>query len=179
MDKQCKRCGTALKGKQLSYCSELCSRRHLKSLWQKRKRDVVNAQKRKWRKLHPDLIKAQNLRYKLKKGFTPKPPRIKKEKIKKVYYIHCELCPDRIFISQRIRKFCPIHGRLKNKKLRFKILERDGFRCTYCGRKAPEVVLHVDHVHPIAKGGTNEEINLVTACWDCNIGKSDNLLNVK
>src|SRR5262249_12475071 len=30
--------------------------------------------------------------------------------------------------------------------LRFEVFRRDDFRCTYCGRKPPEVVLHVDHV---------------------------------
>jgi 5-methylcytosine-specific restriction endonuclease McrA len=59
------------------------------------------------------------------------------------------------------------------KALRFRILARDRFRCRYCGRKSPEVELHVDHVKPRSQGGTNEPGNLVTACTDCNLGKSD------
>lgn len=58
-----------------------------------------------------------------------------------------------------------------SKKLRFKILERDGFCCVYCGAKPPDCVLHVDHKIPVSKGGNNDESNLVAACSDCNSGK--------
>lgn len=54
---------------------------------------------------------------------------------------------------------------------RFKILQRDGFTCQYCGRTPPSVVLHVDHVVSVAEGGGNEDENLVAACSDCNHGK--------
>ncbi len=57
--------------------------------------------------------------------------------------------------------------------IRMAILARDHFRCRYCGRNAPEVVLEVDHVIPRALGGTHEVTNLITACRDCNGGKSD------
>jgi hypothetical protein len=64
------------------------------------------------------------------------------------------------------------------KKLRFEILKRDEFRCRYCGRtEADGVKLHVDHVIAIALGGRNDPDNLATACADCNLGKSANLLS--
>lgn len=50
MTRLCKKCGGELTGKQTSYCSEKCSRRHLKLLWQARRRDLVNATRSKWRK---------------------------------------------------------------------------------------------------------------------------------
>ena len=56
-------------------------------------------------------------------------------------------------------------------RTRFEILKRDNSTCRYCGAKAPDVVLHVDHVHPVALGGKNELENLVTSCRDCNAGK--------
>lgn len=56
-------------------------------------------------------------------------------------------------------------------ELRFTVLSRDGFTCRYCGRPAPDVVLHVDHIKPVVRGGTNDADNLVTACRDCNLGK--------
>jgi hypothetical protein len=56
-------------------------------------------------------------------------------------------------------------------RMRFRILKRDGFRCKYCGGTPDQgYILHVDHVDP--KGPTTEE-NLVTACWICNLGKSN------
>lgn len=59
-----------------------------------------------------------------------------------------------------------------NKRLRFQILNRDGFTCVYCGRQAPDVALHVDHRMPVSRGGTNHPSNLCAACVDCNLGKS-------
>lgn len=59
------------------------------------------------------------------------------------------------------------------KKARFEVLKRDNFTCKYCGAKAPEVILQVDHIVPVSKGGSNDQTNLVTACQPCNSGKSD------
>lgn len=59
-----------------------------------------------------------------------------------------------------------------SKRLRYEILSRDEFACRYCGAKAPDATLVVDHVTPKALGGVDEPTNLVTACRDCNSGKS-------
>jgi hypothetical protein len=56
--------------------------------------------------------------------------------------------------------------------LRWLILSRDSFTCQYCGQKAPDVKLEVDHVVPVEDGGTDDPDNLKTACWSCNHGKS-------
>lgn len=55
---------------------------------------------------------------------------------------------------------------------RFSVLSRDRFTCRYCSRSAPEVELQIDHVKAVANGGSNELENLVTACAECNAGKS-------
>lgn len=59
-----------------------------------------------------------------------------------------------------------------SKRLRYEILRRDEHTCRYCGGTVPDVVLTVDHVIPLALGGTDEPGNLVAACKDCNAGKS-------
>lgn len=59
-----------------------------------------------------------------------------------------------------------------SKRLRYEILKRDGHRCRYCGATAAEAPLTIDHVVPVALGGTDEPTNLVTACGPCNSGKS-------
>jgi len=66
-----------------------------------------------------------------------------------------------------------------SKKLRFEVFKRDSFKCQYCGRSAPEVILHVDHIKPIKAGGDNDIFNLVTACSDCNSGKGARRLSDK
>lgn len=58
--------------------------------------------------------------------------------------------------------------------LRFQVLNRDGFKCHYCGRKASDGhELEIDHVKPLSDGGTNHLSNLRSACFDCNRGKRD------
>lgn len=64
-----------------------------------------------------------------------------------------------------------------SKKIRFEVFKRDKFKCQYCGSGAPDVILEVDHISPVSKGGKNDIMNLVTACFDCNRGKKDKLLS--
>jgi predicted subunit of tRNA(5-methylaminomethyl-2-thiouridylate) methyltransferase len=58
-----------------------------------------------------------------------------------------------------------------SKRLRFMVLQRDGFRCRYCGATAREARLEVDHIVPVSAGGPDVAANLATACFDCNRGK--------
>ena len=63
------------------------------------------------------------------------------------------------------------------KKLRFEVFKRDKFTCQYCGRAAPDIILHVDHIEPVSKGGKDDLFNLVTSCRDCNLGKGNRQLS--
>lgn len=63
-----------------------------------------------------------------------------------------------------------------SKKIRFEVFKKDNFTCQYCGSKAPDVILEVDHIKPVAEGGDNDLLNLVTSCFSCNRGKSKRLL---
>ena len=61
-------------------------------------------------------------------------------------------------------------------KLRYDILHRDNFTCQLCGAtQSHGTTLHVDHIHPVAKGGLTEEANLRTLCADCNLEKGDQI----
>ena len=54
------------------------------------------------------------------------------------------------------------------KKLRLRILARDGYVCAYCGQEANQV----DHVVAIANGGdVYDPENLVASCRRCNLAK--------
>lgn len=59
-----------------------------------------------------------------------------------------------------------------SRRLRFEVLRRDRHQCRYCGGAAPAVELTVDHVIPVALGGSDQPDNLVAACRPCNAGKS-------
>ena len=69
---------------------------------------------------------------------------------------------------------------LMTKKMREYIKKRDNFTCCNCGNstyKEPNLLLEIDHIIPVAKGGYTEEDNLQTLCWKCNRAKSDKILS--
>lgn len=89
-------------------------------------------------------------------------------------------CPRLVTGGGRSR--CPEHTRLADRRrgnrhergygaewerLSRAILERDGYRCCYCGGYARTV----DHLLPKAHGGTDDPSNLVAACRRCNSAK--------
>jgi len=63
-----------------------------------------------------------------------------------------------------------------SKKMRFEVFKRDGFKCGYCGKCPPDITLEVDHINPKSKGGKDNINNLITACFDCNRGKKNIVL---
>ena len=69
--------------------------------------------------------------------------------------------------------------RLMTTKLRIAIKERDNYTCCQCGnstKNEPNLLLEVDHIIPIAKGGLTQEDNLQTLCWKCNRNKGAKLI---
>lgn len=59
-------------------------------------------------------------------------------------------------------------------RLRFQVFQRDRFRCVGCGRSPAthlNVILHADHIVPVAVGGKTIIENLQALCEDCNLGK--------
>lgn len=65
-----------------------------------------------------------------------------------------------------------------SKKTRFEVFKRDAFTCQYCGAHPPGILLHVDHIVPVAGGGVNHMDNYVTSCDACNLGKGARSLSV-
>ena len=62
--------------------------------------------------------------------------------------------------------------------LREFILERDNYTCQFCGnsiRREPNLLLEVDHITPVSKGGASIPGNLQTLCWKCNRSKSNRI----
>lgn len=68
---------------------------------------------------------------------------------------------------------------MMTKKLREFIKTRDNFTCCSCGNSThaePNLLLEIDHIIPVAKGGYTVEDNLQTLCWKCNRAKSDKII---
>jgi CRISPR/Cas system Type II protein with McrA/HNH and RuvC-like nuclease domain len=71
-------------------------------------------------------------------------------------------------------------GHLSYQKFRqYRLFERDGFRCAYCGRVSftDGVELHADHIVPRFLGGDDSFANLITACELCNVSKGKRMLD--
>jgi phage FluMu protein Com len=90
-----------------------------------------------------------------------------------------EMSPEE-FVAMMEERWLDLYRRLSRRRaevaigLRFDVFKRDGFRCRYCGRSVDDgAILHADHVIPQSKGGPTTKENLVTACFECNIGKSN------
>ena len=63
--------------------------------------------------------------------------------------------------------------------LREKIKSRDNYTCKICGissMQEPHLLLEIDHIIPISKGGMSTEDNLQTLCWKCNRNKGTKIL---
>ena len=78
-----------------------------------------------------------------------------------------------LFLSEKIKfkKSAAGQRALMTSKLRQRIKERDGFTCKQCGasvEKEPNLLLEIDHIIPVSKGGLTTEDNLQTLCWRCN-----------
>lgn len=72
------------------------------------------------------------------------------------------------------------HRRGVSKRVRQRILARDGWRCYLCSGSIPQdrawphsLSGTVDHVQPVSAGGSNDPTNLRAAHWACNRDKGD------
>lgn len=69
---------------------------------------------------------------------------------------------------------------LMTSKLREYIKKRDNYTCCNCGNSIyaePNLLLEIDHIVPISKGGCTTENNLQTLCWKCNRAKSAKVIH--
>ena len=64
------------------------------------------------------------------------------------------------------------NGRIQFKELtRHYIFQKFRYRCADCGATNKETTLHIDHIKPLARGGTNHISNLQVLCERCNLVK--------
>lgn len=54
-------------------------------------------------------------------------------------------------------------------------LEKQILVCEYCGTVCQDN-FHIDHIHPLSKGGRHDEDNLTIACATCNQRKSNKMV---
>ena len=132
-----------------------------KKIWQRKyyqkNREKILKRIKKWNKKHRKQRAENQQKYRKRH-----PERIKDQQKK-----YLQKNGERIRQQEQARRL----------RLRFQILQRDDFTCQYCGRKAPKVILEIDHIYPKSKGGKDNIKNYKTACRECNLGKGDIILN--
>jgi len=80
-----------------------------------------------------------------------------------------------------------LNGKTKNKKrngrtpftksIRHEVFKRDNYKCVECGATKEKRCLHIDHIIPVSRGGTDELDNLQTLCEGCNLAKKNRIIN--
>lgn len=78
----------------------------------------------------------------------------------------------------KYRKSAKYQRQLMTPQLREQILSRDKYECKKCGvskKNEKHLLLEVDHIIPISKGGITIESNLQALCWKCNRTKGARL----
>jgi 5-methylcytosine-specific restriction endonuclease McrA len=74
----------------------------------------------------------------------------------------------------RLKHYIDVRGRQRRaSSKRGRILARDRYKCSYCGKKGGDFDLTVDHILPASRGGTTSPENLVAACLACNQRKGN------
>jgi 5-methylcytosine-specific restriction endonuclease McrA len=93
---------------------------------------------------------------------------------------HAKFCSDRCRVKSHRVASGQQQARSISLKTRFNVFSRDDYRCQMCGRNADEhkVVLHIDHMLPVSRGGSDDISNLITLCSDCNMGKGTDAISV-
>lgn len=81
-------------------------------------------------------------------------------------------------IGSRIRWRKSVAGQraLMTSRLRETIKQRDGYKCLHCSVSLvdePNLLLEIDHIIPVSRGGMSTPDNLQTLCWRCNRRKSN------
>ncbi len=146
----------------------------------------VLEQHREWGKLNPDKKKQYNDKWRLKHRDVYLASRRRR------YTIHAEerraesadwrmRNPEKVRIQFKVRqsRLRSAVGTHTPDDIRRIYAEQNG-KCAYCGIDISLQIkgsVHVDHIHPISRGGSNWPENLACACAKCNLSKKDKTLN--
>ena len=78
-----------------------------------------------------------------------------------------------LLFQARQRRIAPTKRRAWPKGLKEHLVRRQRNRCVYCGRRYSAPCLDIDHMDPVAYGGSNDPRNLQVLCGPCNRRKGD------
>lgn len=164
-----------------------------KTLWRIGNQEEINNKKRQWRK--NNLAREQSKESQYRKS------RPEKEKEKRRKYVQSHLDkvygrirqwqkdnhdrlieiqrnwrlanPDKVVVQVENRRSRKVSngGVITSVEWR-KLKEKYKYTCLCCKRREPEIKLTLDHIKPLAKGGTNTIDNVQPLCGSCNSSKN-------
>jgi 5-methylcytosine-specific restriction endonuclease McrA len=135
--------------------------------------DSLNSQnyKLEWQRNNPE----KTAEYRKKYHATEHGKETHRAKMRRYYASEYGQKMRRIRDAQRKARKKNAEGRYTTQDVAY-LYELQEARCAYCDVSLEDTGYHVDHVIPLAKGGTNYPSNLALACPRCNMEKHDKLL---
>lgn len=132
--------------------------------WLQRRRDHVMAYQRAYNESHRVI---KNERTRIRRAAMPPEQRYRWQRA------HPDRCADARARNRARRQQCPRIDRID----RPAIIRRDASTCYLCGRVLNRSEITLDHVVPLARGGTHTDDNLRVCCTACNSRKGTRLLS--
>lgn len=143
--------------------------------YRQRNHDEVLNRTRRWRDQNPDKVKSYTFKYYYDNREREKQKARRQYQKNKPYYIAYA----KQATAKRRAIIAQADGSFSSADIRGLYAEQEG-RCFYCGIPIYLELsgdVHVDHVIPISRGGSNSVDNLVCACASCNLSKKDKLVS--
>lgn len=154
----CKRGHIAQRKTKTGHCIE-CTAAVYKAEVRAKDPHKLRRAKAEWRRRNPDKVSGESRRYREKHL----------EKVTARLDAWRKANPDQVRAhanNRRARKLAA--GGSYTKADVAAIMKAQSGRCAYCKRKLEGIERHVDHIIPLAKGGSNHRRNLQILCRPCN-----------
>lgn len=171
-----------------------CDRAKQRRLWPLRDKEKSRAARRLWEKENREALRAKDRKLNARPGVKARKAawfQANKERILEKRRASQELKRANVASAARWSKANPEkareYSRLNQRKRRAQkhnsngthtpadlkeILVAQGNRCAYCRADLRRAKKHVDHIVPLARGGSNGRSNLQYLCQPCNQSKS-------
>ena len=171
MVKTCKRGLHTFTGKTCEICKKETNKK-----WRYNNREIINASKRDWASRNKDKISASNKRVRVKLGerILNQKAEYRKRNKEKIFLAGVKYRQENadsirvLKASRRARK--RLSGGKMSKDLIPKLMKLQRGKCTCCGGNLGKNY-HIDHIIPIALGGSSNDDNLQLLTSKCNLQK--------
>lgn len=149
--------------------------------WQKRNYEFWMGRNRQWMIAHPDKMKAS-----MKKWQDANPEVYKAIKIKSLADLHQYEIDNPDWAKANAKR-----GKAQRRKMEtqaegshtsqdiLQMFEDQNELCAYCGIRLFWNIkgdIHLEHIEPLSRGGSNNPDNLCLSCADCNLSKGNKTL---